>query len=520
LIVYLAFLLLPGLMLPLAPTLRSVDAWEGVALTYVELHYSFTLGPGDRIALSRGVFDGASPYYGLLLPVLLGAWEKARGLLDLGAHVRLVQLANLAFVTLALAGYWSWARHRRAAFAIPALMLLPWVHSSHIAIFHPNQTGWRFLGLSIVVLTLVLLRRRPAPKAVSPLAAVLALAALINIETAIAAGAGVGMYMICRADGDYRRMTVLALRFALTGVAAAAILLSCLSLLVPGAINVQHFLSSQLYMLETFSGGYGGLKAGIDPFAVLMFGHATYIVIRALLTRSIAPLSGASSTRAAIAMIIVVWGAYYINRPDPWNLWSYFYLYGFIVAPYFDPRVWRVLAGRIRALPVAASAFGLIILPLIASTNADAVMSVAYAMATAPEHESLAAVSGIRVPANTAAKFASKAAFLRTFDGHSMAYVSTDSYLMSLMSGLDNRLPFLDVFGEALTPARFSILRDAIDQSAPAFLLFDDSALVSPLTEEREHLFARLKRELQDRYQFVETQAGWEVWKRRSLATL
>ena len=515
LLAYAGFLLIPGLVRPIAPTSPTLEVPGGLALNYVELHYAFTLGPGDRIALGRPVFDGATPYYGLLLPLALGRFEKTWGLLDFGAHIRLVQALDVLFLVLAVMAYRAWKPRHLVSIVVPMLLILPWLHSSHLVVLHPNQSGWRSLCFPVAMLALLWTRRQPLTRSVAVLAVTMGLLALLNLETAVALGAGFVVYVGCRSQASLAGAALEVGRLVIGSLLALALVLGVLSVMSGDEFTASmHALTGQLHLLRTFASGYGGAPLYADLVVLWVLAHATYLLVRSLTIRTRQPLSASLSFRTAVASIILVWGGYYANRPAPWNVWSYLYLYAFLIAAYFDPRVWRVVVARLQrgALSAPLIVFVLIIMPLLASTNTSALIMAARNLRDGDQ--ATATVSGIRVGPAMAALLKNKADYLRSMAPRSGVYFSLDSFLMPLMSGVDNGLPFIDTFGETFSAREFELLLKQVRERKPALILFDDPATELSGTPAQQAFFDRIRATLAGTYREAGTSSGWQVWQR------
>ncbi len=96
--------------------------------------------------------------------------------------------------------------------------------------------------------------------------------------------------------------------------------------------------------IRSIGGGFGGLKLQFNPLAMLILVHAAYVFSRALGflvdSRSQAP----DIASASIATMLMVFFLYYVNRPDPWNLWIPTAMYSLLLAPMIAaPGRWLVL---------------------------------------------------------------------------------------------------------------------------------------------------------------------------------
>ena len=185
---------------------------------------------------------------------------------------------------------------------------------------HPNETAW---GLGVIAMVGV----------------------LINIETTVAVGAGYFVYLVLRT-----RQFPLApiVRIAISAIAVFVLYLVTYRIALgrlPFGTDVATILTAFLEHtsgdvgLRLFDSGHWGEGYYLVPLALVMFVHATYIVIAAFQQLGVAPLSRRRALRAAIAMILIVWYAYYINSPNWWQIWTHLFLYGFLLIDFFDPRL-------------------------------------------------------------------------------------------------------------------------------------------------------------------------------------
>ena len=213
----------------------------------------------------------------------------------------------------------------------------------------------------------------------------------------------------------------------------------------------------------------------------------------------------------AVAATILVWGMYYINRPHPWNLWTYLFLYVFLIADLFDSHFlkhsWRakpfaLLDGRIALL-------ALFVLPTLVSSNVHSFLA---ALEPRPRTE-MAAVSGVLVPRAVGATLLTKARFLAS-QPKDTVFVTEYAYSLALLTNRFDNLPVQDVFGETLTNDQFGRLVAHIQQRKPPVILFDEPQTdLDPADSLSYHqaFFARLRLALSGSYREVATTHGWRV---------
>ena len=501
---YAALLLLPGIFV--TPDLATAPPFP---LLLIEWHYAYVVSAGDRLASGLELFTQVMPPYGVLVPTLLGAWERARGLLSWGAHIQLMHVMNLALALAALAAGRLWFR-RLPGVAVMLLALLPWVSSFHPSTLLPNQSAFRFLGLVCAVLALVWLSRKPRALWAPGLGLVTGALAVFNPETAVASLAGFVVFAFLT-KVSMRELLLGAVRF----VAAALVPLLMWILVFRLTLGAWPFPSSASALVDLalrFSGGYGGFGWQKVWIAVVVLAHAVFCVVVAFARRGV---TRRGAIRAAIGATIVVWFAYYANRGSAGNLWTYLFLYSFLLDGWLHPLSLRSALRHARRgqLSARTAVFALIFVVPALTQNLAATERVLVG-AFAPRPEGTEELSGVLLPTPVVLALREKAAFLASTPDS--FYVTTNGYSMPLLVGHFPSSPMGDVFAESMTPADTRRLDAWIRSRKPARLLFDDPQgfLVSESPQQR--YFDRLRASFADEYEVEGTAAGWLVLKRRT----
>ena len=346
---YATFLMLPGLFE--APNLSR---FSPELHTGVEWHYAGGLGPADRLAAGHRLFSEVQLYSGPLLVTLLAIAERVLGHFSFGAHIRIVQVLQIAFVITMLAAQWRWQRSRPLAILTGFLLVVPWVHTYHAAVLYPNQSAWRSLGFPLGVLALLLLGRRQATASRIGLGACAGLLVLLNVEIGVCITAGYLVFLVATATS---RRVEQALRIGAAfgaGLALAATGFVALFRAGLGYWPIPSSFQDALLLIVRFSSGYAALPLkSIEPFPLLVCVHAIYLVIRSALQWAKGPLPFRCAVKAAIGTVMLLWFAYYVRAPHFWNFWTFLFLYGFLVADYLDPRLLSLFWRRLPRLSYA-----------------------------------------------------------------------------------------------------------------------------------------------------------------------
>ena len=509
LLLYVCALAIPGL-------LRPISIGKVALLKEAEAHYSLTLGQGDRLAAGLLLGRDVNLNYGLGMTLFTAGFERSVRFLTFGEHIRLVQVVQVVFLLAAVAAFIIWKPHEPFWVLAATAFVGPWVSTSHLAVYYPNQSGWRSLGFPIGVLVLLLARRLPKTQQWLLLGFCSASAVLLNPETGIALSVGFAVFLITQSAMSDGRTRLQLIAHGFVGFAAAG---GAALVLFRILLGTWHPLTVEPYLnfLTSFESGYGSLRFYLDPLAFVILTHAAYILVHGFvkLRCTVSP-SERRSVRLAVAATILVWGVYYINRPHPWNLWTYLFLYVFLIADLFDSRFlrhsWRakpfaLLDGRIALL-------ALFVLPTLFSSNIHGFLA---AVEPRPRTE-MAAVSGVLVPRAAAATLLTKARFLAS-QPKDTVFVTEYSYSLALLTNRFDNLPVQDVFGETITNDQFGRLVAHIQQRKPPVILFDepqtdlDPAAGYSLSH-HQAFFARLRLALSGSYREVAPTHGWRVIKR------
>jgi hypothetical protein len=339
--------------------------------------------------------------------------------------------------------------------------------------------------------------------------------AVFNLETALVVAVGYLVFMFLEHRSQSREWRSLAVSFAHWSIAA---LILPLLFLVFVRITLGQYpvpFAGGGSTFTRFLSGYGGLTLYFDIAWILMLCHALVVLIGSAI--NVESLDQRARMTAAISGSILVWFGYFINRADPWNLWSIYFLYAFLMMDMLTPERLRQygIAFRRGHLPM-----GVAILAIFLSGNCPVIKSTAlrplYALRNRTAGADTEVLSGVRVSRDEGERLKLKSRFLRQEDRQvRLDYFTQNMFLMPLESGVFPHLPMADAYVESFTNADFDHLVDWIEVTAPQELLFDDSRTEASATPGRRAFFARLKARLADRYEIAGQRAGWELWSVR-----
>ncbi len=496
----------------------SSRSWSKIV--FYQYHYSVVLGASDQLAAGRRLFEDVFPNYGAALPVATAAVQRLAGTWSMGDYLRFLQALQAVYLLLAA---WLYHRHARGrwAFALPALLLVvPWYHFGHRGLLFPNQSPWRAIAVPLVAGVLLLLARRGRPLTAVALGAAGAAALLLNFETGIALGAGLGAYLFFRHGPrpalGLARLAVLAL---LGAGAAMALFLLGYRLALGHALDLSRVLDLGGRAGVLAASGWNGLHLTAVAWPAVIFGHAVFVLLHtALHMRPPAPLG--ACFRVFVATTLVVWFAYYAYRPSEWGLSSYYLLYGFLVIDALRYFV-REVAVRRRWNPLVAfglAAALLLGLPRLCVTNALAVRHAGRAVLAslhAETEEPSREVSGLYLPRNGADEVLAKARYLRAAAAvGAPLYFTSDLYLVPKLSGvLSGGLP-LGMDLEMITRDDYERMLDEVIASPRRRIFFDAPGTEAARARLLGSLLRQMRADLSGYFEPVGVEAGWEIWRR------
>ncbi len=494
-----ALVFVPGLLKD--PALPS----DSASIEFAEWHYSIVVSQADRLAKGLRLFTEVVPHYGVLAPALLGFAERQFGLLNFGEHIRIVQFAQLLFGVGAILCYYLWSGRSWLPTAICGIPVVAFAGTLHDAVLAPNQSGWRFLVFPIGILFLVM--RPSVASRPRTFGVVWGGLILLNLETGIAVGAAYATSILLEHESrQHLRLWGTIGRFLLGSILtltlfAVGFWFAFGYLPVPG-------LSGTTF--ARFSAGYGGLSLYFGVAWILILSHSVYLATRAFLT--IPHLDERDRTQAAIAVAIIVWFAYFFNRPAAWDLWTFFFLYGFLLVDLFQP---DSLVQAALSLRGGRLSFGLAILMVLLSEHAygDFWAARRSVAALSAPHQPETKLSGVLVTPAFATDVFEKAMFVKEQASRgSSYYFTTNVYFVPLLSNYYPHLPMADVYAESFTDSDFERMIAWILTEHPSQLLFDDPESRYAGGPERRHFMSRLKARLSSAYAKKDKTAGWEVW--------
>ena len=518
---YLAALVIPGFIRPLPLIVQTP-----YDLAQVELHLAMVVQPSSALAAGFRLFSDITPEYGVLMPVIVGAFERHSGFLDVAGQVRLVQLSQVAFLMLAVVVLYK-VRLQFLPALLPLAMVGPYLSAAGLALWHPNQSGVRYLGFPIGLLTLQLVGRWRVSRQAAILGFVGALLVLLNFETGIALVCGFGFYIYLQwQEPRLRQLAAIFSWAALGSIAALAIFWLIYRLgmdhsLTPGSFVkglrdyagrlARHFSGSLL-----FTAGSRNANLGYVPLALAMLLHGSYLVLLSALRARRRSLTHNELFVAASSLMLVIWLGYYFNFPAWWNLWIPLFLYGVVLAGTIRPRRLRVaLAHYTEVLRRPWAALVTMLVAMVcAISHVDLIAFNRAQLAPAwRANDPGTTVSGILVPTALAEPLEEKAAYLaRIARSERIAYSTLNADFVPVLSGVYQVGMQRNFWSLANSDEDIRQTLTALERDGVRTFLTDDPEGPLAVTEPRHSFQQRLRRIVGERFTATGRAAGWETW--------
>jgi len=526
--VYVLVLTVPGVLASPIPLMYT----DPNILAQFESHLVYLTMRGAAVAAGQNFFGDLPLGYGLLMPSVMSLLESKGDGLSIADQLRFVQACQILFCAAAVAAYIAYRPRNRVGVLAALLLAGPYWATASLGIWHPNQTGFRSLGLAAGMLALVLAARLPPARAAWWLGAAAGAALLMNLETAIAVMAGYVVFLAVRT-----RTIPVAQMLRLAG--AAALIIAVYLVTYRLALGRFPFSTESFQFLAArfLGGGYGrrlfsagGERQGyyFVPFALLMFAHAMYVVIDGFRKLGLAPLARRTATRVAIATTLLVWLAYYFNAPSSWQLWTELFLYGFLVIDATDRRLFGIRsrataespASRYARMRMAPPLFVLLFfLALIIPYNNRTMLKSAAAFkspAWIGSAQAASVVSDILLPRDMAQLLQRKANRLRELHasaGGELVYLTFNAAYMPRLTGLFQRAPYREMWGEIPNDDAFDASMAGLVKRRVRMILIDAPTGPLALSGPRKEFQERLRAAIRPAYRLAETVDGWQVWR-------
>lgn len=502
-------------------TLVYTADWD---LTEIRMeHWLYVVSHADRLLHGSQLQHQATPSYGQLTTLVNVALQKLLGEFTMRGHLAfIVGLQTVVMLSL-LRTYYVLSRGVWLL-CVPALILAGcnfWL----VTWMQPNHSAWRYFFLWLIPWTLTRLAAAPVPHAAFGAGLLACLAIVHNVETGVAAAAGCFAFIAYRSrhlTGRQILATAAATGFGCAGGLLCWVVLCVLSL--GGAPDLGAAVKqAAFFRLMSSSGFSAAVPIAIDPLALVILGSCCYTIVYRLLDWRRCQMR-VHGVQFAVAATMLVWFAYYANRPHREYLYGFFPLLGCLCIDQLR-LVSVCLRGRlpVTALACAAAATGWVLAPIVKQQCKQQYLAAPFAAdIVRSQPEKYIPELGAYLPddARTAA-ILQKAEYLKSRDAPELVFLTVDCYPIAKLSRAWPKLPVTDIFWECLHARQFDAAWSALNGGLVEEILFDPrdwltlSACHNPVcASERRYIFAVRERIAQE-FEFVGAEAGWERWRRR-----
>ena len=503
------------------------------SLALVNIHYSVVIGQGDLILGGSRLLDELNPTYGALFTSLIGWISLIKGkLIPLGSIIRWVQLMDILYWVLVYFAYWKWSRKNLGYLIIPVLFLLPWYFSTEGALVPINHSPIRTLGITLSVIFALFVP--PFMKGVHFFiaGAIGCLSILINVESGIAANAGIVVFLFCdlflggRTKKDLRICLIAMLAF-IAGFLTIFLVYNIWFFVALGYLPTLQGWKN--YVLPAIFGASGSwaVEYKFDIWPLFLFFHVCFYFCLNMMGLCI---GNYARKRLMISVIFLVWFAYFVSRPDPEYLSSYFFLYGFLIIDLSRYVRFLLLQKRCNWV-VVFPAF--LILVILLGKSLDGVLWSWNPFSWDVKNQMRWQVPLVKKghPLSSEAVFSQRCYFSlkywqslkeksdflmandKPFGVSQKIFFSTDSYMLPRISGVLPYQVYSDPIMTLNKPTYERMLNKVIDSPFDEiyFDARDEKSLVW-----YGGMFQMVRRDLGEHFQKVGVESGWEIWKRIS----
>jgi len=299
-------------------------------LIFVQHHFSVVLGQAERLAAGHRLVDLVTPRYGLLLHLLLAAYQRDVGPLTMGQIITALQCLQLLYLVLCVAVFARQSRGNYLVCTLASLLVIPWYHFFNNGLLYPNESAWRTLGFPLALLSIRMVESWPLARSSLVLGGLAGCLLLVNVESGIPATVGLVASLLYRTrffSSDQRPRELVRMTPFLLGICSAGLLFVVAWRLLLGYWPDPSVARDIIARIAFWSSsGFAGViyRGHVMPLALLAW--SIFILIYAALTAS-DRRSPAQSVRIGAAAISLVWLSYYANRPAFWNLSGFGFLY-------------------------------------------------------------------------------------------------------------------------------------------------------------------------------------------------
>lgn len=524
----LAFGLLAVLLGPAVWDRFDFSRFPWSSIEQLQADYEYTVAAADRLAAGEPLGEHMVPFYGLLAPVVMAGIQRHFGVWTFGDHIRFMQMMQLVFFALLLPSYAFYTRGRWLLGLLALAFVALDFHFRTYLLTMPNLMGWRFLGFPLAVLAVLAAQRMTPHRGAMFLGGGAGFALLYGLDTGTAITAALVLCVVLRFTGEGRQPWSRWLAGGAAFLAGTALVL--LAFLVVHRVALGHWMQPEapfalVRNLVLRAGGFGGHAPTFDPLAIVAFGHAAAVLVHAWIERS-TKLSSRRAVRALAAAVVVVWFAYYVQRPNASCFTSLLMPYSFLLVDTLRVATLSLRGHRLGPWKIGLSlaSLVLVVIPHVVTTARVQLPGYARGLervrAADPPQGRL--IQGVWLPDDARTRrILQQSEFLRSRPaGEPLFYFTADNFLVSKEAGVwpDLPLPMANAFLGSQTLPQYRALVGAVLDPSVQRIYFDSqyglSEAEADINWQTRAFYKRLRLRLSRAFPQRRTVAGWEEWAR------
>jgi hypothetical protein len=477
-----------------------------------ESHYAGTVLPGAEWAKGQTVFR---LNYGFWMTFAIGSSYKLIRLVgfsppSLQFLVQIFQLLTMLAILLTL--FFLNRKSYLLLITVALFLLTPYLNTA--AVWSPNQTGIRYLPFLGGIWLIVWIAKKSDLSIVST-AGTFALLALGSPDTVVPLLAG---YIFFRVLVEYQenRNPFLILKSLTLFLGTFVIALFSLAALLNWIFDLA--AGWNLFeFLKLFASGYGGFSDQPTPVAGILISFASYFVLRGVFRARQKSLTRLDALQSSLAVMILAWFPYYVNRMIESNLWFQLVLLLFMISPslrkiQFDNQI------LFKKFDLRYTMSFIAIAALLVTTLHNSLSLVEYYRSKISNPISCTmkdiTVSSICLKNYASSDLSSQVRHLEEIPDKKQFIVLSRVPTHVRGLGYNRNFPWYDTMSEVVNEDEVRAVAAWIDRFGPTYLLVDDAKSASLYSEnslsQQKYLATRLQN-----YKFLSNQNSWDVYVRR-----
>ena len=506
---------LPGLFSP-----PDFSNWGMGSIIEFGFHWSFLVTPADLLGIGRVLFEQVRVPYGCLLPIIIGGWQLHYGALTMGQLIQINRFLNFIFLGCFFWLYYRYARRQALPAAISLAMILPLFHYNCPGILTPNQSAWRLLAFPLAFACLFACHKLPSKWQSAIAGVVSGLSLLYNAETGVAICISFVFYNYLLWIDKPKEISPLKLTLTYaSGLMTALLLFVIITYLWLGQlINLRELANAYWYLRLILSTSYTGLPIEFAPTAVIMLVHSVFVILLTALSKRI---HFRLKFRATVAMCLLVWFAYWFNRPANAGFMMMYPLYGFLLADLFQSYQKSIYNRSIMPALILGAILSVIVFTDCRKSWANEWPK--YTAFSSQKDNQKVLISGVYFSKPVADGLMKRSKFITELADQSPIFLSPAQYYIAKITGKYPPIIFADPFECAVTKKDVDKLLSQIISSRKKIIYIDHGFEITtadnwwlPFYQPCANYYKALRKFLSPSYEFDRIdRSNWEIWRLR-----